>query len=328
MRFQYSTMIKQVKQSAREYVFRLNNGIPRRIKASMEEHEREPEMYPVYPKPAPYKNRIGLHVVLFVITLGTTTWAGGNSGETVIEYLISGVPYSATLLSILLVHEFGHFFAARKFGVTATLPFFIPFPSLIGTMGAVIKTKSPIPDRKALLYIGAMGPLPGFVLSLAAVIYGIHVSSVQPIPAVGGDFPVLVFGDSLLFKLIVTAVHGPVPRGQDIMLSQYAWAGWIGFLITGLNLMPIGQLDGAHILYALVGRGQRVAGWAALIGLIVLSFVWNGWIVWIVLTLSVLMVAHPYIPETRRLSLPEKIIGWFCMAVLVMTFIPVPVEIL
>lgn len=287
-----------------------------------------------------YDERFGLHVmphkvwdrksivniILFVITLFTTTFAGIQGGEGMYEQLISGLPYSLTLMTILLFHEFGHYFAARTFGVRATLPYFIPFPSLIGTMGAVIKTRSPIPHRKALFYIGAMGPLPGFIISLVAVIYGIGQSSIQPLPPVTGDGMVLIFGDSLLFSLIVKVIHGTIPPGYYIFLSPYAWAGWIGFLITGLNLMPLGQLDGAHILYALIGKKQKIAGWAALAALIGLSFVWYGWLVWIVLTLAMLMVAHPFVPEKHELTLSEKALGWFCMAILVMTFIPVPVE--
>ena len=320
--------MEKYKKAIYHYLYRLNHGMmPSRINPDKQEsfdpvnpaqrnRENQPEQ----------KNRPGLHILLFLITLFTTTWAGAHQGETLPELLASGLPYSLTLLAILLTHEFGHYFAARSFGVQATLPFFIPFPSLIGTMGAVIKTKSPIPHRKALFYIGAMGPLPGFILSLAAVTYGITVSEIAVLPPPGGDYPVLVFGDSLLFSLIVKIVHGPIPAGHDIFLSPYAWAGWIGFLITGLNLMPLGQLDGAHILYSLIGRKQVLAGWAALAGLIILSFIWYGWIVWVVLTLAFLMVAHPYVPKKYELTMPEKALGWFCMLILIMTFIPVPVE--
>jgi len=322
-----TTIMTRFIKHAKGYLFRLNNGIPLR-RPSQDHQIPDGPLDPGEQETPEHRNRPGIHIVLFMITLATTTWAGatGTGEEPLAQYLASGLPYSLTLLAILLAHEFGHYFAARKFGVAATLPYFIPFPSLIGTMGAVIKTRSPIPDRRALLYIGAMGPLPGFALSLAAVIYGVHYSSIQMLPAPGGEFPVVVFGDSLLFKLIVSAIHGPIPPRYDIVLSPYAWAGWIGFLITGLNLMPIGQLDGAHVLYALIGRRQRIAGWAALACLTGLSFVWYGWVVWIALTLLILMVAHPFTPE-GELSAREKVMGWLCMAVLALTFIPVPVEI-
>ena len=267
-----------------------------------------------------------INIILFILTLFTTTLVGAHTGNTDFEILLSGLPYSITLLSILLTHEFGHYFAARRFGVEVSLPYFIPFPSIIGTMGAIIKIKSPIPDRKALFYIGVMGPLPGFILSLAAVIVGIYLSEVQPLPISNGVIPIPIFGDSLLFAFVVKLIHGNIPQGHDIYLSSYAWAGWIGFLVTSLNLMPIGQLDGSHILYALIGRKQIYFGWAAFLGLFILSFFFYGWILWIILTLLLLMIAHPPVQKTHELTVNEKIIGWVCMVIFIVTFIPVPIR--
>lgn len=187
-------------------------------------------------------------------------------------------------------------------------------------MGAIIKTQRPN-GRRALLYIGIMGPLLGFIVSLVAVIVGIYLSDIGP-----RDKMMPVFGDSLLFAFIVKMIHGEIPAGKDLYLSPYAWAGWIGFFITSLNLMPIGQLDGSHILYALIGKRQKILGWLFLAALSVMSFIWWGWIVWIVLTLLLLMVAHPEIPEDRPLSMAEKVIGWTCMVILVLTFVPIPVD--
>jgi len=271
------------------------------------------------------KERWIINLILFFVTLGTTTFAGAIYTDNIFDTIVSGLPYSLTLMTILGVHEFGHYFAARRFGVKATLPYFIPFPSIVGTMGAVIKTKSPIPHRKALFYIGVMGPIPGFLASLAAVIAGIFMSEVLPLPPAEGITP--VYGNSLLFGFIVHLVHGNIPAGFDIVLHPFAWAGWIGFLVTSLNLIPIGQLDGGHILYSLIGRKQVYAGWVSLALLVILSFIWPGWGVWIVFTLFILMVAHPQIPQTSELSLKEKAAGWFCMIILVVTFIPIPVEI-
>ncbi|MFC1670911.1 site-2 protease family protein, partial [Spirochaetota bacterium] len=237
----------------------------------------------------------------------------------------SGLPYSITLLTILLFHEFGHYFAAKHFGVRATLPYFIPIPvPPIGTMGAVIKTRSKIPHRKALFYIGTMGPIPGFIISLAAVIIGIYLSEVGPLPKGDGTIP--IFGDSLLFTFFVKVFHGNIPPGHDIFLSPYAWAGWVGFLITSLNLIPIGQLDGGHILYSLIGEKQKYVGWASVLGLVILSFMFQGWILWIVITFALLMVGHPQIEEGPELTISEKIIGWSCMLILLLTFVPVPVK--
>lgn len=286
------------------------------------EEEILSEDLPVKERP-PY-----LNIFLFFITLLFTTLAGAHKGDTLVEVLISGLPYSITIMTILLSHEFGHYFAARHFGVKSTLPYFIPFPSQFGTMGAVIKIKSPIPNKKALFYIGVMGPLPGFILSLAAVIVGVYLSEIKPLPLPKQDFPLIIFGDSLLFKIIVKHIHGNIAQGYDIFLSPYAFAGWIGFLVTAINLIPIGQLDGAHILYALVGKKQLYFGWLAVFSLAVLSFFFYGWILWILITFFFLMVAHPYIPDGPELTFKEKIMGWSCMVIFILTFIPVPVEII
>jgi membrane-associated protease RseP (regulator of RpoE activity) len=307
-----------MKKIFRDYLNRLNTGMRVRY-VSDREYE---ELTVKKDKP------IIINIILFIITFITTSLAGASSGNTIPEILLSGLPYSLTIITILLTHEFGHYFAARSFGVRATLPYFIPFPSLIGTMGAVIKVKSPIPDRRALFYIGAMGPLAGFVVSLIAVIVGISLSEVRNLPVGGGEFPIPVFGDSILFAAIVKAIHGSIPEGKDIFLSPYAWAGWIGFLVTSINLMPVGQLDGSHILYALVGKKQRIFGWGVFGGLALLSFYWYGWILWIFIIMFFLMVAHPPVAEGKELSLFEKGMGWFCILIFFLTFIPVPVKII
>jgi len=304
----------------RLYFYRLNHGVPSGSRMVTAEEYTGEKIY-LYEK----KERWIINLILFFVTLGTTTFAGAIYTDNIFDTIVSGLPYSLTLMTILGVHEFGHYFAARRFGVKATLPYFIPFPSIVGTMGAVIKTKSPIPHRKALFYIGVMGPIPGFLASLAAVIAGIFMSEVLPLPPAEGITP--VYGNSLLFGFIVHLVHGNIPAGFDIVLHPFAWAGWIGFLVTSLNLIPIGQLDGGHILYSLIGRKQVYAGWVSLALLVILSFIWPGWGVWIVFTLFILMVAHPQIPQTSELSLKEKAAGWFCMIILVVTFIPIPVEI-
>ena len=302
------------------YLYRLNHGASSgTILMTADEFEEE-NMF-IRQK----KEKWIVNMVLFIITLCTTTLAGAQYTDNFFESLFSGLPYSLTLMLILGVHEFGHYFAARRFGVRATLPYFIPFPSIIGTMGAVIKTKSPIPNKKALFYIGVMGPIPGFIISLIVVIIGVKYSEVLPLPPAEGITP--VFGDSLLFGFIVRVIHGEIPAGFDIALHPLAWAGWIGFLITSLNLIPIGQLDGGHVLYSLIGRKQVYAGWASLIAIIVLTFIWPGWGVWILLTLFMLMVAHPRVPEGPELTVKEKAAGWLCMLILVLTFIPVPVQI-
>ena len=282
-----------------------------------------------YSIPESRPSRIWINILLFVITLITTTIAGAQTDESINALIISGLPFSITIMSILLSHEMGHYMAAKYFGVKTTLPYFIPFPSIIGTMGAVIKIKSPIPDKKSLLYIGAMGPVAGFIVSLAAVIAGIYISEIRPVPAnTGGMMP--VFGDSILFAFITKIIHGSIPAGHDIYLSPYAWAGWIGFLITSINLMPMGQLDGSHIVYAMTGRRQVFFGWTMFAGLVLLSFYWIGWIIWIIIALLFLMIGHPRIGgnDDPKISAGERLLGWSCMLIFILTFVPVPVKLI
>ena len=272
-----------------------------------------------------------VHLALFIATFLTTTLAGAGDKSDIIAMLVSGLPFSLTLMAILLTHEMGHYLAARRFGLRATLPYFIPLPhwiSPIGTLGAVIRIKSPLRERRALLYVGAAGPLAGFVVSLAAVIAGIRFSEMLPLPVAPPGSYTFIFGDSLLFRLITLLTHGPIPPGHDIFLSPCAWAGWIGFLVTSLNLMPLGQLDGGHILHALIGRKQLYFGWAAFIILVMLSVGWPGWGVWILMVLLFLRVGHPVLEDTSPLGFRERVTGWSCMVILLLTFVPAPVEIL
>jgi len=275
-----------------------------------------------------YKPKWGVVTILFVTTFLTTSIAGTQGGDTPLEIIINGLPFSVSLLGILMAHEMGHYVAARYFNVIATPPYFIPFPSIVGTMGAVIRIKSPIPDKRALLYIGAMGPIAGFVISCIVTVIGLYQSTVQPLPQPAGDTMIPVFGDSLLFYLFTKFIHGTIPPGSDVHLSPLAWAGWIGFLVTNLNLMPIGQLDGSHVIYALFGEKQRYAGWFFFIVLFFLTVLWPGWAVWIILTLTLLMIGHPYIPDGMPLNTWERFMGYVCVAIFILTFIPVPVSIL
>jgi membrane-associated protease RseP (regulator of RpoE activity) len=306
-------------EKLQNYFYKLNNGIPK---------GSEPDLNS---RPSAKINPL-INIVLFIATFLTTTTAGmGITGDLAAD-ILHGLKFSLTLLAILTAHEFGHYFAARKFGIESTYPFYIPFPSIfghpaIGTMGAVIKLMSPIPDRRALLYVGAMGPISGFVVAIAAAAYGISDSIVDYIPKVAtGEFP--VFGDSILFAMLVKFIHGTIPAGKDLYLSPFAWASWIGFLITGLNLMPIGQLDGGHILYSMFGSRQKFAGWAMILFLGIFSFFWPGWIVWIILAFAFLMVAHPPVPDIGNLTRFDYFIGIISILIFLLTFIPKPIDFL
>ena len=196
-----------------------------------------------------------VHWILFLLTVFTTLLAGAiMEGAQILDNpldLIKGVPFSFTLMFILGTHEFGHYYYAQKHKVDASLPFFIPAPPflfLIGTFGAFIKIKSPIYRKDALLQIGAAGPIAGFIIAVPALILGLFLSDIVEKSDIQGA---LILGDSILMKILTWVTHPDLMESQDIMLHPIAFAGWIGLLVTMLNLLPIGQLDGGHGAYAM-----------------------------------------------------------------------------
>lgn len=269
-----------------------------------------------------------IHIILFVATFCTTLIAGAlQAGVNILkepERIFEGLPFAATLMTILLVHEFSHYIASKKHHTEATLPYFIPAPSLIGTFGAFIKMKSPIITRKALIDIGASGPIAGFIVSVFASVVGLSMSKVVPLQTIEGT-PAITLGDSILFSYLAQLMLGVTPDEHDILLHPVAFAGWIGLFITFLNLMPIGQLDGGHIAYAVFGNRHKQISMALVLILMLLGlFYWEGWAVWSILML-ILGIKHPpviywEIPlDTRR-----KFISILCLIILIITFIPSP----
>ena len=196
-----------------------------------------------------------LNIILFIATFFSTTVAGtlmdAQPGIPFLQQLHRGLPFSITLLTILLFHEFGHYFMAKKHRVEASLPYFIPAPSIIGTFGAVIKMRSPLYSKRSLLDIGAAGPLAGVVVAIPATMIGLYFSEIKPIAGMQGG---ISLGSSLLFSFLSRITIGVVPEHYDIFLHPMAFAGWIGLLVTMLNLIPVGQLDGGHIAYAIFGQ--------------------------------------------------------------------------
>jgi membrane-associated protease RseP (regulator of RpoE activity) len=243
------------------------------------------------------------------------------------ELLYKGIPFSATLLLILGVHECAHYLAARQWGVRATLPYFIPVPPtlfMIGTMGAFIKLRSPIPNRNALVDMGVSGPLAGFVVAVLVSMIGLARSEVIRMPEAmeGGA---LFLGNSLLFSFLSGAVIGHIPEGYDVMLSPVAFAGWIGLFVTAINLLPIGQLDGGHVIYALFGSRHRLIGKVTVVALLPLGIFWQGWFVWAFLLFMVLGMKHPppydmYQPLDPR----RRLVGYVAIGVFLVSFTPVP----
>lgn len=210
-----------------------------------------------------------LPLVLMVATLGTTLWAGaGMHGVDVgsVADLWSGWDFALPLMGILVAHEMGHYVMGRIHGVDISPPFFIPMPfALLGTMGAVIRMRGSIRDNDALLDVGAAGPLAGMVVAIPVLVYGIATSPIEALPPAGGGF--ILEGHSMLYAGLLYALKGPIPEGMDIMLSPTALAGWAGLLVTMMNLLPVGQLDGGHVAYALLGPRQNVLARRVLLAL-------------------------------------------------------------
>lgn len=273
-----------------------------------------------------------LHIVLFILTFFSTLLAGAmQTGVRILkepEKIYKGLPFALTLIAILLSHELAHYFTSKRYNVKATLPYFIPAPpiiSIIGTFGAFIKMKSPIATRRALLDIGVSGPIAGFIVSVIVSIVGLSFSKVVPLKQVEES---IHLGDSLLFTLLSRVILDYHPGSQDVLLHPIAFAGWIGFFITFMNLIPVGQLDGGHIVYALLGEKHVYLSHGLVLVMVLLGLLlWEGWALWAVLLL-ILGLRHPPIlywevPLDHR----RIFFGWLALVIFVITFIPVPFKI-
>mgnify|MGYP001568131622 CR=1 FL=1 len=327
--------------------------------------------------------RLWLHLVLFILTFLTTTVAGVMwtfpQVAFDVEYLHLGLPYSVSLMFILTAHEFGHYFAARAHRVDTTLPYYIPFPTFppfqllflnFGTFGAIIRTKSVVPSRKALFDIGVAGPIAGFVASVAVLAYGFqHLPPQDYLLAVhpGYDFTTnsipdsdglaLAFGDTFLYsglRALLVPAGTYVPPMSEMYHYPFLCAGWFGLFITALNLIPLGQFDGGHVIYAMFGEGhKRIARgtFYALLGLsapaisdsvlrLLLSWVtgedqsqivpfaeysWSAWFVWALIALYIVKLYHPPVPDERPLDARRRLVGWLTLAMFVVCFAPNPI---
>jgi membrane-associated protease RseP (regulator of RpoE activity) len=293
-----------------------------------------------------------LHFLLFILTLFSTLIAGAFlTGIDLLKEpgkIYKGLPFALTLMVILLSHELSHYFSSRKHSVKATLPYFIPAPTLIGTLGAVIKMKSPIITRKALVDIGASGPIAGFIVSVIATIIGLNMSEIVNLAHNEGA---LSFGNSILFSFLTRVVLGVIPPGHDILLHPVAFAGWIGFFVTSINLIPVGQLDGGHIVYALFGENlHKKTSEIFFIALLFLGFtklfldnnlftvadnihyyadkyLWEGWALWAGLLLILGLKHPPVLYWETQLDSKRRFAGWFAFMIFILTFIPVPFKI-
>src|SRR3989454_1206366 len=279
--------------------------------------------------------RIGVNVVLFVLTclstlvaglsfVGSPTFDALRSDPSAARFL-AGAPFACTLLAILGVHELGHYFTARHYRASVSLPYFIPAPFLFGTLGAIILMRSPARDRNSLFDIAAAGPLAGLAVAVPAVVIGLAWSTVMPAPQGG----YLAFGDSLLIRWLVHLRFGSIPGGSMVFTHPVADAAWAGFLVTALNLFPVGQLDGGRIAYALFGRHHRTVGVLTVAGLILMGVLtWSpNWFVWAALLFLLIGFHHGAIlDDVTPLSPGRRAVGFACFVLMVLLVPPVPIQ--
>ena len=280
------------------------------------------------PKPEKRESKKWINFLLLILTLLTTLMAGasyvGVNPFIPITNLLKGLPLSISIMVILGSHELGHYLLAKKNNVDATLPYFLPAPTIVGTLGAVIKMKSPIRDKNALIEIGAAGPIVGFIFATIALLIGLPLSEVIPLSGNEG----IVLGDSILIKLITKLFFLNITEEKEVFLHPIALAGWVGYLVTALNLLPVGQLDGGHILYAFIGEKNRLIGYAIFGIAILLIRVWIGWAIW---AIFFLLIGFKHPPTLDRISLPSrknKILGIITLVIFILTFMPVPVRLI
>jgi membrane-associated protease RseP (regulator of RpoE activity) len=238
--------------------------------------------------------------------------------------LLLGLPFAATLMLILFSHEMGHYLYCRYYGVEATLPCFVPFPSLIGTLGAFIRIRSPIYSRSALFDIGIAGPIAGFVVACVALVPGLLLSRpIQP----GSVPPAIELGYPLIFWLANHLLHGhaALPLAA-VDLHPIAVAAWAGMFATAMNLLPGGQLDGGHIIFAINPRAHQLVSTLTIVALLPLGYYgWTGWIIWAILLRATAM-RHPVVPLYPRLTRGRQWMGFVALAMFVLTFSPAPLR--
>jgi len=311
-------------------------------RSSLLRFEFDPSLTPetLPPAPPPPRDRVWLHVVLFLATLLTTTLVGAahyhafasDFGLTRVPpdraLLTDGLWYSGTILAILGLHEMGHYVACRYYGINASLPYFIPMPLVMtGTFGAVIRIRSPFRSKRELFDVGVAGPLAGFLVTIPALFIGLSLSRVVPFPT---RFEGWNLGEPLLWKVATDLVWGPTAPGYSLNIHPMAFAAWFGMFATALNLIPIGQLDGGHISYAVFGRRSTLITVSALLAVFALTLQSLVWVSWAIILTVMLLVVGPRHPRTPDEDVPldrsRLVVAALAVTILALCFTPAPIE--
>jgi len=295
----------------------------------------------VWHPPQKFRDRVWLHVALFALTVLSTTFWGGLHYEAFASdfgvrhvalgggaLLVRGLWYTCTILAILGCHELGHYLACRYYDVDASLPFFLPFPlAMTGTLGAFIRIREPIPSKRMLFDIGIAGPIAGFVIAVPALFLGMWMSHVVVFPNGVDGFEL---GEPLLFKLATRLIWGHIADGYTINMHPVAFGAWFGLLATALNLIPVGQFDGGHISYAVLGRKSSHITIVMIVCALALSYFSVNWRVWTLIALGMLFLFGRHHPRTFDENVPldstRRALALFALLMFVLCFTPVPIQ--
>lgn len=308
------------------------------------------------------KNNYFLHITLFIVTFVTSVFAGaiwtaGYEDELSITFLLNGLQYAFAIMFFISCHEFGHYFAAMYHRVKATLPYYIPFPPIpfflnFGTLGAVIRTKSPVTTKKAMFDIGIAGPIAGFIACIIILVYGFlnlpgeeFILAIHPDyfnPDYGNGEMALEFGDTILFSLLrylLTDSTQFVPPMSEIYHYPFLCVGWFGLFVTAMNMIPVGQLDGGHISYTMFGSKIHTnVSAVSVITLFVLGIIgflevslslnlgigWSGWLFWCLILYFVIKIKHPPIYDETPLDDRRRTLGYISFVIFLLSFSPTP----
>ena len=296
---------------------------------------------PFPPPPPRRRERWWLHGLLLVATLLTTTWVGASFAVNFRPSLLPSGPlslaawrrlldgalsYSLPLLSILFAHEMGHYLMCRRYGIDASPPYFVPFPSLVGTMGAFIRIREPFRNKKELFDVGVAGPIAGFVVTLPLLAWGIAHSRPNLDPGLADG--TIIFRYPILVEWFQKLTLGRTFTSVEAIEHPVFVAAWFGLFVTALNLLPLGQLDGGHALYAVFGRFQKWIAIPIMVVLAVLGIKWPGWYVWIVFTLVTGLRHPPARDEALPLDAKRLAVAILVLAIFLVCFAPMPIEIL